>query len=51
MGRINMRNTYGILTEKFEGKRLLEGSRCRREDNIRTDLRVGRCGLDASGSG
>jgi hypothetical protein len=34
-----MRNAYSILVGKPEGKRPLERSRRRCEDNIRTDLR------------
>jgi hypothetical protein len=45
MGR--KRNAYRILVGKPEGKKPLGRSRCRREDNIRMDLR----GLDSSGSG
>jgi hypothetical protein len=33
------------------GKRSLRRHRCRWEDNIKMDLRVGRYGLEASGSG
>jgi hypothetical protein len=42
-----MRNAYKILVRKSEGKILLRRPRCRWEDNIT----LGRCGLDASGSG
>jgi hypothetical protein len=37
--REEMRNTYKILLEKPEGKRLLGRHRHRWEDNIRMDLR------------
>jgi hypothetical protein len=41
------RNAYRILVEKPEGKRLLGRPRCRREDNIKTDLReLGWGGMD-----
>jgi hypothetical protein len=46
-----MRNSYKILVGKPEGKRSLEGHRCRWEDtNIRMDLRevgweLGECWL------
>jgi hypothetical protein len=33
-------NAYGILVGKPEGKRPLRRPRCRREDNIKIDLRV-----------
>jgi hypothetical protein len=42
-----MRNAYKILVGETEGKRSLR----RWEDNISIDLRMGICGLDASGSG
>jgi hypothetical protein len=48
------RNACNISVGKSEGKRPLGRPRFRREDNIKLDLgekRVGRCGLDAFGSG
>jgi hypothetical protein len=48
------RNAYSILVGEPEGKKPLGRSRRRWEDNIRMDLRevrVGRSGLDSSGSG
>jgi len=44
-----MRNIYKILFRGPEGKRPCRRPRCQWEDNIRIDLRLGRCGLDASG--
>jgi hypothetical protein len=52
MGEV--RNAYNILVGKPEGRRPLGRPRCRREDNIRMDLReIGfwGCGLDLFGSG
>jgi hypothetical protein len=49
-----LRNAYKILVREPEGKRPFERPRRRCDGNIRMDLkryRVGRCGLDASGSG
>jgi hypothetical protein len=48
-----MRNAYKILVGKPDGKRPLGRPRRRREDNIKMDdgNRVGRCGLNSSGSG
>jgi len=46
-----LRNEHKILVRKPEGKRPLVRHRCRWEDNIRMDLRVGRRGLNSSGSG
>jgi len=48
------RNAYKILVGKPERKRPLRRPRHRWEVNIRLNLgeiRVGRCGMDASGSG
>jgi hypothetical protein len=48
-----MRNAYKILVGKPEGKRPLRRT-MRRQEDMRKDLResrVGKCGLDASGSG
>jgi hypothetical protein len=48
-----IRNVYKILVGKSEGKRLLGRPRCRRENNIKTDLKrdaVGECELDLYGS-
>jgi hypothetical protein len=47
---IEMRNTYKILAGEPEGNIPLGRRRRIWEDNIRMDLRVGRCELDASGS-
>jgi hypothetical protein len=50
-----MKSTYHILVGNPERKRPLGRHRRRWEDNIRMNLMekvlVGRCGLDASGSG
>jgi len=49
-----MRNTYKITVENTKQKRPTGRPRHRCEGNIRMDLgrsRVGRCGLDSSGSG
>jgi hypothetical protein len=47
-----MRNAYNILIGKPEGKRPLGIYRSRWEGNIMVDLtKMGRCGLDSSGSG
>jgi hypothetical protein len=47
-----MINAYKILVRKSDGKKPLRRSRHRWECNIRTVLtKVGRCGLDSSGSG
>jgi hypothetical protein len=46
-----MMDAYNIFLGRPEGKRPLRRPRHRWEDNIRMDLRVGGCGLDASGSG
>jgi hypothetical protein len=51
---VEMRNAYKILVVKPEGKNLLRRHRHKWENNIRKSLkgnRVGRCGLDMSGSG
>jgi hypothetical protein len=46
-GHGDMRNAYKILVGKPEGKRLLGRPRCRREDNIKMDLRkIGFGGVD-----
>jgi len=48
------RSAYLILVGRPEGKRPLRRPGHRWDDNIRMDLReirVGSCGLDASGSG
>jgi hypothetical protein len=47
------RGAYRVLVGKLEGRRPLGRPRCRREDNIKMDLReVGwGHGLDQSGSG
>jgi hypothetical protein len=52
--RGEIRYTYNILVGKPEGNRPFGRLNHRREDNIRIDLkevRVGRFGLDSSGSG
>jgi hypothetical protein len=51
--RAEIRITYKILVGKPEGKRPLGGPWSKCEDNIRTCQvnRVGRCGLNSSGSG
>jgi hypothetical protein len=36
---MGMKNTYETLVEKLEGKRSNGRSRCRWEDNIRTDFK------------
>jgi hypothetical protein len=42
-----MRNVYCILVGKPEGKRQLGGPKCRREENLRLDLRkIRRDGVD-----
>jgi hypothetical protein len=49
-----MRNAYGVVVLKPEGKRLFGTPRHRWDDNIRIGLRevgLGRCALDSSGSG
>jgi hypothetical protein len=49
-----MGSAYRILVGKPEGKRPLGRPRCRREDNIKVDLRgnkMTRYGVDASSSG
>jgi hypothetical protein len=46
-----MRNEYKILVRKPEEKRPLGRRRRRWENNIRMDLRVGRCVLGSCGSG
>jgi hypothetical protein len=49
-----MKNVYKVLNGKPEGKKTFGRPRHRWEDNIGMDLRkirVGRCGLYASGSG
>jgi hypothetical protein len=45
-----VRNAYKIFVIKPEGKRPRGGPKHRWDDNIRMDLRVGICGLDASRS-
>jgi hypothetical protein len=48
-----MRNAYNILVVNSERKRSFGRPRCKREDNVRMNLReiVRSSGLDASGSG
>jgi hypothetical protein len=45
------RNALRILVRKPEGKRPLGRPKCRWENNIKMDLRLGWSGLDSSGSG
>jgi hypothetical protein len=46
-----IKNAYKILLENPEEERPLGRLRCRWEDDIRKDLRVRMCRLDAYGSG
>jgi hypothetical protein len=49
---MDMRNSYGVLVWKPEGKRLMDRSKCKREGSIKQSLKkhdMG-CKLDSYGS-